>query len=119
MLSDLGFGFTKACVLVFYMNIFSSRPFRIAAQIMLAIVTAWTVSFFFSHLFTCYPITPLVEAFYGNKCVDTIPPWYAGCVSDILLDVMILSMPIPMVLKLQLPLKQRLAVLGMFLSGAV
>ena len=87
MLSDLGFSFAKACILVFYMNTFSLRLFRIAAQIMLAIVAAWTVSFFSSHLFACYPITPLVEAFYGNKCVNTIPLWYAGCVSDILLDV--------------------------------
>ena len=87
MLSDLAFGFTKACVLVFYMNIFSLRPFRIAAQIILAIVATWTASFFFSHLFKCYPVTPLVEAFYDNKCVNTILLWYAGCVSDILLDI--------------------------------
>ena len=87
MLSDLGFGFKKACVLVFYMNNFSLRPFHIAAQIILANVAAWTVSFFVSHLFTYYPITPLVEAFYGKKCVNTIPLWYAGCLSDILLDV--------------------------------
>jgi len=44
--------------------------------------------------------------------------WYASCFSDIIVDFMILCFPIPVVLRLQLPLKQRLAVLGMFLLGA-
>ncbi len=86
---------------------------------MLAIVTGWTIAFFFSNLFTCYPITPLVEAFYGNKCIDGVAMWYASCVSDFSIDLIILTMPIPMVLRLQLPLQQRFAVMGMFLLGTL
>ena len=85
---------------------------------MLSIVVAWTVSFFFSNLFTCHPVTPLVEAFYHNKCVDGVKMWYSSCYTDIFVDFMILTMPIPMVLRLQLPPKQKAAVLGMFLLGA-
>ncbi len=119
MLGVIGLGFTKSSILVFYMNIFSTKAFRIAAQIMLAIVVAWTVAFFFSNLFTCYPITPLVEEFYHNHCQKwSVSMWYASCFSDIIVDFMILCFPIPVVLRLHLPLKQRLAVLGMFLLGA-
>jgi len=50
MLGVIGLGFTKSSILVFYMNIFSTKAFRIAAQIMLAIVAAWTMAFFFSNL---------------------------------------------------------------------
>ena len=118
MLAVIGLGFAKASILVFYMNIFFGRPFRICAQAMLAIVVAWTLSFFFSNLFTCYPITPFVEPFYGHKCLDGVSMWYASCITDVIVDFMILFMPIPAVLKLQLPIKQKIGVLGMFLLGA-
>ena len=85
---------------------------------MLALVIAWTISFFFASLLQCFPITALVEAFYGNKCVDTIPLWYTGSITDIIIDFMILAMPIPMVWNLHLPTKQRIGVLAMFLLGA-
>ena len=84
---------------------------------MLGIVTSWTIAYFFANLFTCYPITPLVEPFYGKKCVNSIAMWQSAIVSDIILDFMILVMPAPMVLRLQLPLMQRLGVLGIFMLG--
>ena len=119
MISFSGYGLAKASILVLYMRIFEVPQFRRRARIMLAIVTAWTVSFFFASLFQCYPITPLVEAFYGKKCVFTIALWYTGGSTDILLDTLILAMPIPMVLNLQLPWKQKIGVLSMFLLGAL
>ena len=118
MVSYAGFGFAKASILVLYMRIFTQRLFRICGQVMLGLVAAWTITFFLTSLLQCLPITPLIEPFYGNKCVDTIPLWYAGSISDIIIDFMILGMPIPSVLKLQLPTKQKLGVLAMFFLGA-
>ncbi|KAI1452858.1 hypothetical protein F4805DRAFT_470518 [Annulohypoxylon moriforme] len=118
ILSTVGLGFVKSSILIFYMNIFYGKPFKIASQVVLGIVVSWTVAFFFANLFTCYPITPFIEAFYHNKCVDGLALWYGMAISDILIDVIILVMPIPMVFQLQLPLKQKLGVLVMFLLGA-
>lgn len=118
VLSVVGFGLVKASVLVFYKSIFTVRSFRWAVYVMLSIVVAWSLSYFFANLFTCYPITALVEPFYGNKCIDAIPMWLSVVISDLIVDVGILIMPIPMVLRLQLPLKQRLGVLAMFMLGA-
>lgn len=118
MLAYAGLGFAKASILFLYMRIFSPRPFQLCAQAMLVLVAAWTVTFFLTSLLQCIPITPLVEPFYGNKCVNTVPLWYAGSISDIVIDFMILGMPIPAVWKLNLPVKQKLGVLAMFLLGA-
>lgn len=119
MLTYAGYGFAKASILVLYMRIFDVRAFRIRAKILLAVVTAWTVSFFFASLFQCYPITPLIEQFYDRKCVNTTPLWYTGSSTDIILDCLILGLPIPMVIKLHLPWKQRICVLCMLLLGAL
>lgn len=85
---------------------------------MLSIVAIWTVSYFFANLFTCYPVTPLVESFYGNKCINTIPMWLSVVATDLIVDVAILLMPVPLVLQLHLPLKDKLGVLAMFMLGA-
>lgn len=115
----MGFGLVKSSILLFYKSIFSTvRSFRLAVNVMLGVVTAWTISYFFSNLFTCYPVTALIESFYGNKCIDAVPMWLSVVATDLIVDVAILIMPIPMVLRLQLPLKDRLGVLGMLLLGA-
>ncbi|KAL1966804.1 hypothetical protein VTN77DRAFT_3769 [Rasamsonia byssochlamydoides] len=118
LLSVLGLGCAKVSILLFYRSIFSTGRFRIASLIMLVISISWTISFFFAYLFTCYPITPLIEPFYGNHCVDTLPMWYASCVSDSIIDILILTLPLPIVIRLHLPWKQKIAVVAMFLLGA-
>jgi len=119
ILAIIALGMTKASIVVFYMNIFAVKRFKIWAYGMLAIITVWMVSFFFSNLFTCYPVTPLVEAFYGNHCVDGPKMWYASSFSSFTTDFMILGLPIPMVLRLQVHWHQKLAIQGMFLLGTL
>lgn len=84
---------------------------------MLCIVFGWTVSFFFANLFTCYPITPFVESFYGHKCLDSVPMWYASCITDVVVDIIIFIMPVPLVMGLHMPLRQRLGVAAIFFMG--
>jgi hypothetical protein len=117
-ISILGLGLVKSSILVLYHNIFKLRKFRICIWLVLAFVIGWTISFFFSHLFTCYPITVFIEPFYGNKCVDIVPMFLSLLYTDVIADVVILILPIPMVLTVQLPLKKKLAVIGMFTLGA-
>ncbi|KAL4865667.1 hypothetical protein BDV12DRAFT_188046 [Aspergillus spectabilis] len=118
MLAVIGLGLTKASLLLLFRSLFSiSSGFRRLCSVMLAVTFAWTVSFFFSNLFTCYPITPLVESFYGHKCIKSVPMWYTSCVTDVVIDLIILIMPLPMISSLQLPLKQKFAVGGIFVLG--
>ncbi|KAI3331729.1 hypothetical protein HD806DRAFT_478132 [Xylariaceae sp. AK1471] len=86
---------------------------------MLGIVEGLAVSFAFANLFICYPITPFIEPFYHNDCIDTTAVFLSGLVTNLISDVLILIMPIPMVLRLHLPLRDRLGVLGMFLLGVI
>ena len=118
MISILGLGLVKSSILVLYYNLFPSRKFRYAVWGVLAFVIGWTISFFFSHLFTCFPITVFIEPYYNNSCVQTVPMFLAVLFTDVVADWAILILPIPMVLKVQLPLKKKLAVLGMLGLGA-
>ncbi|KAG8531258.1 uncharacterized protein KY384_004616 [Bacidia gigantensis] len=103
MLTYVGYGFSKASILILYLRIFDVKAFRIWPQILLGVVGAWTVAFFLASLFQCYPISALIEPFYHRKCINGLPLWYTGGVTDIVIDFGILAMPVPMVLRLKLP----------------
>lgn len=118
MISILGLGLVKSSILVLYYNLFPSKKFRWAVWGVLAFVIGWTISFFFSHLFTCFPITVFIEPYYHNSCVQTVPMFLAVLFTDVIADWAILLLPVPMVLKVQLPLKKKLAVMGMLGLGA-
>jgi hypothetical protein len=104
ILSVVGLGFIKASILIFYKTIFTTQNFRRAVHIMLGIVSGWTIAYALLNLFTCYLITPLIEPFYGNKCMSgVINMWLLVVYTDLIIDVLILVMPVLMVLRLQLP----------------
>ncbi|CAI6312475.1 unnamed protein product [Periconia digitata] len=119
ILSVVSLGLIKASILLFYKNIFSTRAFKWAVWVMMFLVVGWTVAYSFANLFTCYPVTPLIEPFYGNKCISgVIDMWLSVVYTDLIIDVGILIMPIPMVVRLQLPWQQKLGIMGMFLLGS-
>jgi len=93
MISIIGLGLVKSSILVLYKNIFDVRKFRIVVYCVLAYVVCWTVSFTFSHLFTCYPITVFIEPYYGNSCVETVPMFLALLVSYCLSPSIMISIP--------------------------
>ncbi|PYI04752.1 hypothetical protein BO78DRAFT_372434 [Aspergillus sclerotiicarbonarius CBS 121057] len=119
MLSTLGLGFTKTSMILLYLRIFRTPLFRRICQGCVVFVICWTISFTFACLFQCYPVTALVEFFYGNKCINTLVFYNVLSGSDVALDVVIIILPIAPVLGIQMSLRQRLAVLGMFLLGGL
>jgi len=52
-------------------------------------------------------------------CVNTNALILAHAYSDVFTDIMILSLPLPCIWAMQMPLKHRLAVCGIFLTGAL
>ncbi|KAK2041428.1 hypothetical protein LZ31DRAFT_586497 [Colletotrichum somersetense] len=118
MISILGLGLVKSSVLVLYQSIFPNRKFYLVTCGVLVFVIGWTVSFFFSHLFTCYPITAFIEPYFGNSCVKIVPMLLSQVFIDVIADFIILILPVGIVMKVQLPLKKRLAVVGMLGLGA-
>ncbi|KAF1849777.1 uncharacterized protein K460DRAFT_3527 [Cucurbitaria berberidis CBS 394.84] len=117
MISIIGLGLVKSSILVLYKNIFAVRKFQIVVYCALAYVIGWTVSFSISHLFTCYPITVFIEPYYGNKCVKTVPMFLALLYTDVIADIAILILPIPVVLNVKMEAKKKLAVIAMFTLG--
>ncbi|KXJ86615.1 hypothetical protein Micbo1qcDRAFT_126086 [Microdochium bolleyi] len=118
MLSILGLGLIKSSILVLYLSLFPNKTFKWITWGALAYVGCWTVSFFFSHLFTCYPITTFIDFFEDKHCVNQAAMFLTVLYTNVVADFAILALPIPMILGLQLRLKTKLAVIGMLSLGA-
>lgn len=93
----IAFGLVKLSVLYFYRRIFFSRTFKTLTTIMIVFVGAWAISFFVAYLFRCgtnfwalwAPLMYLVE-----HCYDSKPLFYSLAISDVITDVLILSLPL-------------------------
>ncbi|KAH6695753.1 hypothetical protein F5X68DRAFT_272976 [Plectosphaerella plurivora] len=118
MLSILGLGLVKSSILVLYFTLFPNRKFRWVVSGVLAYVIVWTISFFFSHLFTCYPVTAFIDFFQDKKCVNQVAMFLTVLYTNIIADFTILFLPVPMVISVQMKLSRKLAVLGMLSLGA-
>ena len=89
---------------------------------MIGLVTSWTIAFTSVMAAQCNPPTDFWNEFeidYGTNCIQ-VQVFYQGLAySDLILDILVLAMPIPMVLMLKMPWRKKIAVLDVFLLGAV
>ena len=108
-------------MLFLYLRIFPSRQFRIVCFILIGLVTASGVAFVLVTIWQCSPI----DAFWdktllktpGARCFSSEAFWFSYSVINIVLDFGILLLPIHEVLKLQLPWRDKIALVGIFSLG--
>ncbi|KAI5859362.1 hypothetical protein GGS23DRAFT_586125 [Durotheca rogersii] len=122
LLPLVSLGLSRTSVLCFYRKIFHiHQRFLVVNTILIVFVVAWTVSFFFATVFQCKDPATIWTTFEYERtnCVDTISFYYAVSISGFITDILILISPLPIIGKLKLPLKSRIAVAGILLLGAV
>ncbi|KAF2147766.1 hypothetical protein K461DRAFT_325195 [Myriangium duriaei CBS 260.36] len=122
IMAYIGDGLTKLSILFLYRRLFPNPAYNIANTIWCIVIGAWAIAFIFGTVFQCTPIntvwlSPFAEATPG-KCADTMPFYAAGAITDLITDVLVLALPIPMVWRLQLPTRKKIGVTCIFLLGA-
>ena len=100
LMQMLAFGTVKLSVIFLYRRIFRGTLFDICSKFMIGLVTVWTLGFFFTILFQC---GSNFWALWSNLfnflsyCLDDVVYLEVNSISDIITDVLILVIPIPMV----------------------
>ncbi|KAI9665115.1 MAG: hypothetical protein M1821_006563, partial [Bathelium mastoideum] len=120
-ISIFALAFSKLSILCFYRRVFPVRRFKMICWTLITIVILWGISFFFASLFECYPPSEFWKSFFGQsgvKCYDYKPMFLATVVSNMVIDVCILTTPMPMIWKLQMPVRQKVALSAVFFMGA-
>ncbi|KAI1658128.1 hypothetical protein F4813DRAFT_357434 [Daldinia decipiens] len=99
---------TKLALLVLYIRLNPSKPFRACVYISGFLIFTFTVVFTILFAGPCNPLSV-----GSGVCLNNIA--ISQAVLNIVFDVVIIVLPIPMVHKLQLPLKQK-AVIGFLIA---
>ncbi|TVY93247.1 Satratoxin biosynthesis SC1 cluster protein [Lachnellula willkommii] len=120
ILASIALGCARWSVLMLYYRIFNTRVFRRSVYVMSALNLGWIIAFVFVFVFRCTPITEVWTSQQGQRkhCIK-IQSNYAYATSSIILDVMVLSMPWPVIWKLHMPFRQKIAVTAIFMLGAI
>ncbi|KAK4189845.1 hypothetical protein QBC35DRAFT_122246 [Podospora australis] len=113
---------TKVSILCFYLRIFPNRPFRICTYTVMAWVVISGVVFVFCQIFQCVPISYIWEGWkkgaYGPfHCLDISGLGYTVAGFSIVQDMVILIMPLPLLLRMNIALRSRIAIIFMFSLG--
>jgi hypothetical protein len=110
---------TKLSILLLYSRIFTSRKFNKILLSVGAFVAAFTTAAALVNIFQCSPIKAIWEPSIPHKCVNLLAMLKVISVEDVLTDVLILCLPLPMVWQLKMSTKLKWQITSMFLVGGV
>lgn len=84
------------------------------------VVIGYTVGIFFSLIFACSPVEKSWDVMITTgSCINRPALYVTTAVLGIATDVILLGLPVPMVLKLQMPALQKAGLILMFAVGSL
>ncbi|KAE8384489.1 hypothetical protein BDV23DRAFT_177019 [Aspergillus alliaceus] len=118
LLYKINLGLTKISILLLYVRLFIQRWFRFTCWTWISVILAFTIGTVFSSIFQCSPVQyAFNKSVPGGTCINMTAFWYANAAFNILSDLVIIVLPVPVISNLQLPLKSKVALCGIFAVG--
>ena len=108
---------TKISILLLYIRLFVKRWFIRTCWAWIGIISAFTIGTVFSSIFQCSPVAYAFNKTILGTCIDMTAFWFANAAFNILSDLVIIALPVPVISKLQLPLRSKIALCGLFAVG--
>jgi hypothetical protein len=110
----------KSSILIFYMSIFTTNKFRIAAWVNIVYTLLWAIIGWIVNLLVCHPVNYFYDkTIEGGTCGNQDLSGSLNGAFGALGDVAILSLPIFMISRLHLNPRKKGAVSLIFLLGGL
>lgn len=109
----------KITICCFYHRVFPSKRSQIASKAAIVVLIIRGLVVVFLIAFQCVPLTAIWDKSAKGQCLNLTAIGYAGAISGIVEDVVLLIMPIPELLHLQLGLRKKLGLIFMFCLGSL
>ncbi|KAI9797392.1 MAG: hypothetical protein M1825_006007 [Sarcosagium campestre] len=111
---------TKTSILIFYLNLSKTRPFfRWASIVTMVVVNAAGLALTILNIFQCRPVDAVIEnpAPPSAQCIDIVTLYLSSAPVNIITDLAILFLPIPLLTSMRLPRKQKNILVFTFALG--
>ncbi|WQF82932.1 hypothetical protein CDEST_07946 [Colletotrichum destructivum] len=113
-------GACKMVILMFFLEINSSTDwFRRSVYFTMFVVVGSSLGILFSSIFPCNPIQSAYDLATPGTCIDRVATFKATAALGVITDIMIICLPIPMVLNLQVSTRKKIGLLSLFGIGSV
>ncbi|CAM1503312.1 Fc.00g080880.m01.CDS01 [Cosmosporella sp. VM-42] len=107
----------KVAAILLYLRLFVTQSFRIACFVVMGIIVASSIGGIGATIWQCVPIEGAWNKNVDATCIDSNKFWMAYAIMNILTDVMVLALPIPPILRLQMSRRDKSLLCGIFLLG--
>lgn len=117
-LYNLSLTLTKISILVQYYRVFATPRFRICCYVMIGVVVSYGILTFFGSIFICTPVPFFWDkTIPGGKCLNELVVWYLNATVNIITDLAIITMPMPVLRRLKIETSQRKGLMFIFTLG--
>ncbi|KAK3643569.1 hypothetical protein LTR56_010079 [Elasticomyces elasticus] len=114
---NLALFFCKCSILLQYLRIFPQRHFRFACFSLLALIIVYANWTLWSQVFFCKPIAAYWDLAGGGKCLDRGTVWFVNAGMNIVSDMAVAVLPLPMLRQLNIQRKPKIALMIVFALG--
>lgn len=84
-----------------------------------AFIACYTTAIMFACIFQCIPIDAFWDATIEGKCINSTAVLEVSGILNIVTDVIILAIPVPLVWKLKTKTSSKIQIIGLFLTGGL
>jgi hypothetical protein len=83
----------------------------------IALVGCWALSQVLVEIFICVPIDAFWDHNVPGRCIPNYPQWYINAAGNIISDIVVFVLPLPVISKLSLPRMQKIILMFIFCLG--
>ncbi|KAI1311483.1 hypothetical protein F5Y03DRAFT_308211 [Xylaria venustula] len=110
---------TKVSIILFYFRLLPQKSYRVFLWFMMVFVILTGASFAIAGIFQCNPIASAWNANIHGTCFNQAALFYANGGFNIAQDSILYVLPTRILWKMNLPLKQRIALIVVFVVGGL
>jgi hypothetical protein len=107
----------KTVFLLQYYRAIPVRQYKKTYIASVVLVTCWSLSQIFLNTFMCWPIASFWDATIKGTCILNKSSFYVGAAGNILTDILIMVLPIPVLRSLKLGRRQKWILISVFCLG--
>ncbi|KAJ5495216.1 hypothetical protein N7539_000332 [Penicillium diatomitis] len=107
----------KASILMQYFRVFPTRRMRIVCWVLISILGIYGTWCIISAFLTCIPVAKFWDPALPGYCLSRTGLWFSNASMHIATDLAILIIPIPALIAIDIPRKQKVILMVMFGLG--
>ncbi|RFN44514.1 hypothetical protein FIE12Z_11228 [Fusarium flagelliforme] len=107
----------KIGILLQYRRVFAVRMIQIITFYGTILMICWTIIIAFINIFICVPVSKFWTPDLPGRCLDSLAIWYMMAGFNLVTDLVVFCMPLPVIKSLNLPRKQKIMLFAIFSLG--